>query len=198
MERFFPELPSLNRKEEIIEYLNEFVEYKSDINGIGMLSKIVKGMTFEEALDGTLNAKDAEFAKKIGRAQSKTFLLIRESDNRIVGSFNVRWNLTPEMIETGGYSHIGYGIRPTERNKGYNKINLYLALCEAKELGLERVMLDCEATNIASERTMQALGGNLTKTEIDPIDGLLTKVYWFNVNECLNMYKDLYEPQIRR
>ena len=27
--------------------------------------------------------------------------------------------------------NIGYGIRPTERRKGYNKINLYLGLIEA-------------------------------------------------------------------
>ena len=33
MEIFYLETPSLERKKEIIDYINEFVEYKSDING---------------------------------------------------------------------------------------------------------------------------------------------------------------------
>ena len=36
---------------------------------------------------------------------------------------NIRHHLTPKMLVHGG--HIRYGIRPTERRKGYNKINLY-------------------------------------------------------------------------
>ena len=46
MERFFLERPSIERKNEIIEYINEFVEYKSDINGTGSLDKILDGYTF--------------------------------------------------------------------------------------------------------------------------------------------------------
>lgn len=47
MERFFLERPSIERKNEIIEYINEFVEYNSDINGTGSLDKILEGYTFE-------------------------------------------------------------------------------------------------------------------------------------------------------
>ena len=61
--------------------------------------------------------------------------------------------------------HIGYGIRPSERRKGYNKINLYLALKEAKKIGLDRVMIDCAAFNIASDKTIQAFGGILERCE---------------------------------
>ena len=128
------------------------------------------------------------------RCQSKTFLLIRENDNKIVGSINVRWNLNEEMLKFGG--HIGYGIRPTERRKGYNKINLYLGMIEAKKLGLEKVMLDCDVDNIASDKTLKALGGNLERTEVDPYDGILTNVYWFNVDETICNYKDKYEQYI--
>ena len=88
--------------------------------------------------------------------------------------------------------NIGYGIRPTERRKGYNKINLYLGLIEAKKAGLDRVMLDCETKNLASSKTMEALGGKLERTEIDPSDGILTSVYWIDVDESLEKYKDEY------
>ena len=194
MEQFFLERPSSTRKEEIIEYLNEFVEYKSNINGTGSLDKLLEGYTFEEALENCLNMENEDYARKKGKCPGKTFLLIRESDNRIVGTINIRWNLNEAMLRFGG--HIGYGIRPTERRKGYNKINLYLGMLEAKKVGLENVMLDCDVNNLGSDRTLKALGGKLERTEIDPVDGVLTNVYWFNVDETIKNYKDLYEPSI--
>ena len=194
MDKFYYEKPSMSRKNEIIEYLDEFVEYESDINGAGSLDKIYEGYSFEEALDRCLKMKDEDFAKSVGRCPGNTFLLIRESDNRIVGTLNLRWNLNEEMLRFGG--HIGYGIRPTERRKGYNKINLYLGIVEAKKVGLEKVMLDCDVNNIGSDRTLKALGGVLERTEIDPSDGILTNVYWFNVDDTIEKYKDVYEKYI--
>ena len=196
MEKFNLERPSFERKDEIIEYINEFVEYNSEINGTGGLDKIIEGYTFEQALERCLSMEDENYAKKINRCQSKTFLLIRENDNRIVGTINVRWNLTEAMKRFGG--NIGYGIRPTERRKGYNKINLYLGMQEAKKLGLDRVMLDCDVNNLGSDRTLKALGGVLERTEVDPEDNILTNVYWFDVDNCLEKYKDTYKPFISK
>ncbi len=196
MEKFYLEKPSLERKEEIFEYINEFVEYNSDINGTGGLDKIIEGCTFEQALARCLSMEDEDYANKINRCQSKTFLLIRENDDRIVGTINVRWNLTEAMKQFGG--NIGYGIRPTERRKGYNKINLYLGMQEAQKLGLDRVMLDCDVNNLGSDRTLKALGGVLERTEVDPADGILTNVYWFDVDNCLEKYKDIYAPLISK
>ena len=194
MEKFYFEIPSLERKNEIIEYLDEFVKYGSDINGSGSLDKIYYGYTFEEALDRCLKTEDEEYAKSVGRCQSRTFLLIRENDNKIVGTINVRWNLNEAMLRFGG--HIGYGIRPTERRKGYNKINLYLGMLEAKKVGLEKVMLDCDVNNLGSDKTLKAWGGKLERTEVDPSDGILTNVYWFDVDETIEKYKNVYEPYI--
>lgn len=194
MEKFYLEIPSIERKHEIIDYINEFVLYNSDINGTGSLDKILEGYTFEQALERCLNMKDKEYARKLGRCQSKTFLLIRENDNKIVGTINVRWNLTESMKQFGG--NIGYGICPTERRKGYNKINLYLGLIEAQKLGLDRVMLGCDVNNLGSAKTMQSLGGVLERTEVDPSDGVLTSVYWFNVNETIHKYEDTFKDNI--
>ena len=194
MEKFYLERPTIERKKEIIEYLDEFVKYGSNINGSGSLDKIYDGYTFEEALDRCLKMEDEEYAKSVGRCQGKTFLLIRENDSKIVGTINVRWNLSKEMLQFGG--HIGYGIRPTERRKGYNKINLYLGMIEAKKVGSDNVMLDCDVNNLGSDKTLKALGGKLERTEIDPSDGILTNVYWFNVDETLEKYKDIYMPHI--
>ena len=190
MEKFYFEKPSIERKNEIIEYLDEFVKNNSDICGAGSLDKIYDGYTFEEALERCEKMGDEEYAKSVGKCPGKTLLLIRKNDNKIVGTINIRWNLSKEMLQFGG--HIGYGVRPTERRKGYNKINLYLGLIEVKKLGLDKVMLDCSVTNLGSDKTIKALGGVLERCERDPWDGEMTNVYWIDVNESLEKYKSTY------
>ena len=190
MERFYLEEPSLERKDEIIGYLDEFVKYNSNINGTGSLDKIYDGYTFEEALERCLNMKNELYAKSINRVPGKTFLLIRKDDNKIVGTINIRWNLSEKMLKFGG--HIGYGIRPTERRKGYNKIQLYLVLLEAQKLNLDKVMLDCSVDNLGSDKTIKALGGILERCELDEADNTMTNVYWINVDESIKKYKDEY------
>ena len=194
MERFYLEEPSLERKDEIIEYLDEFVKYNSNINGTGSLDKIYDGYTFEEALERCLNMKNEEYAKSINRVPGKTFLLIRKNDNKIVGTINIRWNLSEKMLEFGG--HIGYGIRPTERRKGYNKIQLYLVLLEVQKLNLDKVMIDCSVDNLGSDKTIKALGGILERCELDESDNTMTNVYWINVDESIKKYKNEYSKYI--
>ena len=194
MEKFYLEEPSLERKDEIIEYLDEFVKYNSNINGTGSLDKIYDGYTFEEALERCLNMKNEEYAKSINRVPGKTFLLIRKNDNKIVGTINIRWNLSEDMLKFGG--HIGYGIRPTERRKGYNKIQLYLVLLEAQKLNLDTVMLDCSVDNLGSDKTIKALGGILERCELDESDNTMTNVYWINVDESIKKYRDEYSKYI--
>ena len=194
MEKFYYELPSMERKDEIIDYINEFVKYNSNINGTGALDKILEGLTFEEALERCLKMEDGTYASFFGKSPNKTFLLIRKDDNKIIGTLNLRWDLTENLKRFGG--NIGYGIRPLERRKGYNKINLYLGLIEAQKKNLDTVMLDCDIDNLGSERTILALGGILNKEEINPYNNKLTKSYNIDVEKALNDYKDYYEKYL--
>ena len=123
-------------------------------------------------------------------------MLIRHNDTKIIGMINIRWNLNEYMLRFAG--HIGYSIRPTERRKGYNKINLYLGLIEEKKLGLDKVMLGCSASNLGSDKTIQALGGILERSEIDPSDNELDNIYWINVEESIEKYKDEYDKYVYR
>lgn len=83
MEIFYLEIPSLERKKEIIDYINEFVEYKSDINGTGSLDKILEGYTFEQTLERCLNMENREYAEKNGRCQGKTFYLLEKKITKL-------------------------------------------------------------------------------------------------------------------
>lgn len=124
MEKFYLEKPSIERKEEALEYLNELVEFNSELNGTRCLEKCLTDWTYKEFLDETEKRKDKCYEYSINRYPSKTFFFIRESDNKIIGMTNIRYDITQELLNIGA-SHIGYSIRPTERQKGYNKIQLF-------------------------------------------------------------------------
>lgn len=192
IEKFYLENPSMERKNDVIEYMNEHVKYNSNINGTGSFDHVLEGETYEECLDRYYKIQDNEYAKSIDRCPGKTYFLIRKNDNKLIGMINIRHHLTPKMLVHGG--HIGYGVRPSERRKGYNKINLYLGLIKAlEEFNLDKVMLDCDVKNLGSDKTIQALGGVLERTDIDDYDGALTNVYWINTKDSIEKYKDIYQ-----
>ena len=195
IEKFYLENPSMERKNDVIEYINEHVKYNSDINGTGSFDHVLEGETYEECMDRYYKIQDIDCAYSIDRCPGKTYFLIRKNDNKLIGMINIRHHLTPKMLEYGG--HIGYGIRPTERRKGYNKINLYLGLIKAlEEFNLDKVMLDCDVKNLGSDKTIQALGGVLERSGIDYYDGTLTNVYWINTKDSIEKYKDIYQKNI--
>ena len=163
MEEFYLEVPSINREKEVTEYCNELVKYNSDINGIEVLTRILHGLGTEE------------YAKKLGKAQVKTYLLVRKNDNVVVGASNIRFNYPGGIRKFDG--NIGYGIRPTERGKGYSKVLLYLTLLECKKLEFK------EVKNIASNKTILSLGGVLKLSQVDPSDKILTNVYSINLEK---------------
>lgn len=192
IEKFYLENPSMERKNDVIEYMNEHVKYNSAINGTGSFDHVLEGETYEECMYRYYKIQDNEYAKSIDRCPGKTYFLIRKNDNKLIGMINIRHHLSPKMLVHGG--HIGYGIRPTERRKGYNKINLYLGLIKAlEEFNLDKVMLDCDVKNLGSDKTIQALGGVLERTDIDDYDGALTNVYWINTKDSIRKYKDVYQ-----
>ena len=196
MERFYLVPISINMKDEILDYIQEFRDNKSDIHGIGSIDKINDKYLFEDAFEDCLKLEDDDYAENINMCPGKLYFLIRESDNRIVGNINIRWNLNEKMLQYAG--HIGYSIRPTERRKGYNKINLYLILKKAQEFNLDKVMLGCNVTNIGSDKTIIGLGGILERTGTDPYDNEKTNVYWIDVNDSIEKYKDIYEQYISK
>lgn len=185
MERLILEEPSLERKEAALEYLEEHKRYNSRINGSGALDR------YEDKYEEWLIFLEEIKAGKTLFVPALTYFLIREHDDKIVGMVNIRLQLNESLKKTGG--NIGYGIRPTERRKGYNKINLYLALKVCKAHGLEEVLLDCLDNNPGSFKTMEALGGKLVKIYKDEKGNLLRK-YRIDVNYSLEKYQRAYEP----
>lgn len=72
---------------------------------------------------------------------------------------------------------MGYGIRPTERQKGYATQLLAMALEKTKELGIRKVLVVCDEDNIASEKTIVKNGG-IPDTSFTEDDGNIVKRFW--------------------
>ena len=149
---------TLEDKEEVLKYLKEFTEYGSAMQGIGGASSCA---TYEEMLEKQQKDK---YAKYLGYEENvvprSTYLIIREKDNKIVGSINLRWELTRSLDENFG-GHIGYGIRPTERRKGYATEALRLGLELCREKGMKFVRIGCYTNNTGSRKTIMKNGGKL-------------------------------------
>jgi predicted acetyltransferase len=78
-----------------------------------------------------------------------------------VGYGKFRHYLNENLLNRGG--NIGYAIRPTERRKGYATILLKEILPKALEKGLDRVLVTCYETNVASRKVIEANNGLLEK-----------------------------------
>ncbi len=157
-ELYFREM-SLEDKEKVIEYINEFVAYGSVINGFSGASS---AQTFEELFAKQQKNKSYTFVSydQEERSPQETYLLVRKNDERIVGTFNIRLYLTRALDESMA-GHIGYGIRPSERRKGYASEGLRMALEEFKKRGVKAVRLGCFSENIGSKKAILNNGGKL-------------------------------------
>lgn len=110
----------------------------------------------------------------VGRVPS-TFL-VAEVDGRIVGRVSIRHELNAYLAERGG--HIGYGIRPEFRGRGYATQILLGALQIVRELGVRKVLVTCNDSNVASGHVIEKCGGVLENI-IDAEDGERVRRYWF-------------------
>ena len=115
-----------------------------------------------------------------GRVPDSVFFLLDEESDRLLGAVNIRHCLNERLLKDGG--HIGDGIRPSERGKGYGNEIVRLALAECGKLGIEKLLMVCNKTNIASAKTIIKNGGVL-ENEVSGSDGEIEQRYWITLEE---------------
>lgn len=107
-----------------------------------------------------------------------TFFCLDTDRNIFVGAVNIRHYLNEKLLLNGG--HIGDGIRPSERQKGFGAKMVALALEECKKLGIDKVLMVCDKSNIASAKTIIYNGGILENEVF--IDGEPELRFWIDIN----------------
>lgn len=116
---------------------------------------------------GMTNMNFEEWVKKVNRNTAVAddewgtyYLYLAFDDNdKLIGLLNIRFNLSNNLREQ--YGDIGYGVRPSERRKGYATKMLEYALNICKEKNMEYAILGCYENNYGSNRTIIKNGGIL-------------------------------------
>lgn len=146
-------------------FLSSLVEENlPDEQGFGMIGQNYKDLGSPETLEEYIQIrKDHAEGKNLkeGWVPATTYWLIDR--DIFIGEITVRHELTDHLRNAGG--HIGYWIRTSERQKGFGKIILKLALKKAKELGIKEVLVTCDETNTASKRIIEANGGVFERSQ---------------------------------
>ena len=173
MEKIILVKPDLSYADEIIKYKEESLKESPLINGSAGLNRF---SSIEDWLE-ELNKRSCEDTVPEGLVPSSTYLGIREKDNYIVGMIDIRHYLNEYLTQVGG--NIGYSVRKTERNKGYAKQMLKLALEKCKELKIKKVLITCDEDNIASEKVI--LSANAKFEDIRNVDGENKKRFWIDL-----------------
>lgn len=115
---------------------------------------------------------------KDGKVPDSVFFLLDIERNILLGAVNIRHYLNDYQFRFGG--HIGDDIRPSERGKGYATEMIRLSLIECKKLGIDKVLMVCDKSNIASAKTIIKNGGILEKEFVDE-DGEINQRYWIDI-----------------
>ena len=159
-----------------LEYLIYIKEWEDSGEKIVPMASARAEVSFDDFLKRMRERERDEIREK-GLVPATLYFLVDEK-NKICGALDIRHELNEYLEKFGG--HIGYGIAPSERKKGYGKIQLKLALEKTKKIGLKKVLITCDDYNIGSAKTIEACGGIYNDTLAD-VEGNRIKRYFVEV-----------------
>lgn len=109
-----------------------------------------------------------------------TFLFAFNEKNEIVGRTSIRHELTEYLLKVGG--HVGYGVVPEHRQKGYATMILEESLKYIKNNlpKVDKVLVTCDEENIGSRKTIERNNGVLENV-ISSSDGKRKMRYWIQL-----------------
>lgn len=161
--------PHESMKEEFLRYNSVWEDHGEKV--VPYAARL-RGRTFEEWL---IESRLIEHHAPEGRVTASLWLLVK--GDRVLGAITLRHGLNDYLMGVGG--HIGYGVRPGERKKGYADFMLKKVLELAREMNLDQVLITCNKGNIPSERTIIKNGGIL-ENEIEDGEEIVAR-YWIHL-----------------
>ncbi|OCN03708.1 hypothetical protein A4S06_04935 [Erysipelotrichaceae bacterium MTC7] len=140
--------PSIEDKEAVMNYRSFMLENGNTIiHGSNFLQDYE---VYEDWLQNDI-AMRSDTTCPEGLVSATTFLIYAQ--DTFVGMINCRHHLNDYLATYGG--HIGYGIHPNHRKKGYAKKALQQVLDMYKhDLHLDEVLLICDKKNSASQKVI--------------------------------------------
>lgn len=181
MEKLVLKIPTRQFSDQIMSFRQELLQSGSSMDGCGSLRRTENPEDWFREIE-SLSKKETLPANRVVSTQ---FLYVRERDDRIVGMIQIRHELNDYLKNYAG--HIGYCVRPSERQKGYAKQMLHDCLSYCRKLGLTKVLVACIDSNEASRRTILANGGVYESTVLEPEIAVNLERYWIDLTRgcCL-------------
>ncbi len=180
------EKPTIERKSDAIEFINEFIQHNSNINGTGALDSNVNNY---ECWLASLDDKEKGIRTDGLYGSDTTYFAVRTCDNRIVGMVNIRHELNDYLFNYGG--HIGNCVRPSERKKGYGTEILYLGAIKCLELGINKILVTVNVENTGSIKVIENNLGILDNCVEKDGDKIFR--YWIDAEKLLDLKKEIFK-----
>lgn len=165
-----------------VKYKNQYIEMINEWKATG--EELQPWVLQENYLDfDAMVQKFQRLSQGIGVSKefvpSTTYWAYDNESDRIVGAVNIRHYLNDLFLKFLG--NIGYGVRPSERRKGFATTILSLSIEKCKDLGIEEVLLGCYKENIASNKTILKNGGILENCITEKNTGRIVQRYWITI-----------------
>ncbi|ERJ11927.1 GNAT family N-acetyltransferase [Haloplasma contractile] len=165
--------PRMELRDKHLDFIKEWKENGEDITPYSVR---LLGQRYEKWLENNNKLENKDTAPDDWVPATTYFLMDEESN--MLGAVNIRHELNEFLFNYGG--HIGYGIRPSERRKGYASKMLEMALNVSRnEIGLKKVLIVCNQVNHASSKTIQKNGGVLENEVVE--EGKLVQRFWIEL-----------------
>jgi predicted acetyltransferase len=166
--------PTMEYSQDIMKYRDEFIKSGDSMAGCGSLRD---QETVADWLHELCLLENEETCPE-GKVCSNTYLAVRVEDNTLVGIIDFRHHIDHPILGLWG-GHIGYSVRPSQRRKGYAKEILKQVLEKCREHGLSKVLVTCDANNVASKKTI-LINGGVYERDVQ-VDGETIERYWIEL-----------------
>ncbi|CAN5379137.1 GNAT family N-acetyltransferase [soil metagenome] len=127
-----------------------------------------------------LDEMDREACGDVAPVRVRSDYLVAEIGGAVIGRVSIRHTLTPTLLQIGG--HVGYGVRPTYRGRGYATTMLRLSIERLTGRGVADILVTCDEDNMASRRTIERCGGVLEDVRHLAEEAPGTRRYWIDAD----------------
>lgn len=160
-------LPTEENRNDVLDFYKEFEEYGDECIGFGNRNNYDLWLR---------EMQNRHTGRNLPEGYVRENFYLCYNGEKLVGVFSLKFELTEFLLNFGG--HVGYAVRPTQRNAGIATQMLKKGLELAKQFGFDKILCVCNEDNYASEKVILNNGGVFENRLYDSDENVFVKRYW--------------------